>query len=135
MKRYIITEEQLRKITEYFTISEKEDDDIFSNEITVKGRKCRINEDGTVSIQNNKKEFIKVRFQTKLPIYGAENANVVGLKIIEGGFKIKSKKGNKQDIKGQDVDDIISFVDTGKPNVIEGKIADLIMVKIVPKLQ
>ncbi len=82
------------------------------------GRNYTINPDGTISIEDNTKKFVKIRLS--VPILNA-NINIKELKPSDNGFILTSKNGTNQDISMDIVSTVINFVDNGKPGEIKSK--------------
>jgi hypothetical protein len=77
------------------------------------GRNYTINTDGTISIANNQNKLQKIRLYTKLG-----DMNIKNITPTSDGYRITGGKMSKN--VGSDViKKVISFVDTGSPNIIE----------------
>jgi hypothetical protein len=77
------------------------------------GRNYTINPDGTISIANNQNKLQKIRLYTKLG-----DMNIKNITPTSDGYRITGGKMSKN--VGSDViKKVISFVDTGSPNIIE----------------
>ena len=73
------------------------------------GRKVQINLDGSIHLENNKKNMVKLRFS--IP---SMNRLIKIVKLIpySGGYKIKTKMGFEKDIDNNIVKNILNFVDS-----------------------
>lgn len=96
---------------------EKVDKEPLQESVTTKlnGRSIEINNDGTVSIENHNGEMVKIRFYVKL----LSDINVKDIKIQRNGLKVTGKSGRSELISNEHVKQIISFVDTGRPDVLD----------------
>lgn len=88
------------------------------NPYKLSGRNYTINPDGTISIEDNTKKFVKIRLS--VPILNA-NINIKELKPSDNGFILTSKNGTEQDISMEIVTTVLNFVDNGKPGEIKSK--------------
>lgn len=79
------------------------------------GRKTVINNDGTVSVENDKGQMVKIRMYVKL----LGDINVAKLVMKSDGLHVTGKAGRTEVIKTDMVREVISFVDTGKPDVLD----------------
>jgi len=73
------------------------------------GRKVQINPDGSIHLENNKKNMVKLRFS--IPSMN-RLINIVKLIPYSGGYKIKTKMGVEKDIDNTIVKNILNFVDS-----------------------
>ena len=81
------------------------------------GRNYTINPDGTISIANNQNKLQKIRFYTE--ILGRDvYMNIIKITPISNGYAITGRKMSK-DVGYDKVKQVINFVDTGEPNIID----------------
>ena len=73
------------------------------------GRKVQINPDGSIHLENNKKNMVKLRFS--IPSMN-RLINIVKLIPYSGGYKIKTKMGVEKNINNNIVKNILNFVDS-----------------------
>jgi len=73
------------------------------------GRKVQINLDGSIHLENNKKNMVKLRFS--IPSMN-RLINIVQLIPYSGGYKIKTKMGFEKDINNNIVKNILNFIDS-----------------------
>jgi hypothetical protein len=99
MRKIIITENDIVKIVNKIIIESKTG--------VLSGREYKINDDGTLSIKNSKKEYIKIRFSAL-----STNINLVDITKENDEYVIKTKNGKKTNITQSQVKEIIYFVDS-----------------------
>lgn len=115
MKRYIITEEQLRKII----LLEQTINDIKTIELNISNkvkRKFEIKvtkrdkekkpKETELSIENKDKKMVKVNLTSLLL-----RANLISAKYVNGVLNLESVSGNKGTISKEDINRIIQFID------------------------
>jgi len=118
MKKIIITESQLKKITEILILEEELTD--------IMGIKAQVNKDGTVSFIRQDKKTIIIRFTTR---YG--NANITSITEQDGSYFITTRMVNTPQIIDNDgVKILVNFVNNPKKDGVKIlwniKIGDLV---------
>ena len=81
----------------------------------IKGRRVVINNDGTLSIEDNKGQMVKIRLYVKL----LGDINVAKMEMKSDGLHMTGRNGRTEVIKSSTINDVILFVDTGKPDVLD----------------
>jgi hypothetical protein len=84
---------------------------LLSEQVKLEGRNVILNNDGTVTIYNQKNIPQKIKFSVESKIWNGP-INVSQIYFVDGQYKIETIKGFKQDLTQQQVKDIINFVDT-----------------------
>lgn len=104
MKKIIITESQLKKITKLLVMEQ-------SNSINIEGRNGFINSDGTISLLNKFGKQIKIRLKTDR----LGDVNIVKfLKKDDGNYEIETRKGTNKEFNIKKVNSLINFVDSSE---------------------
>lgn len=105
MKKIIITETQLKKITKLLISEQK-----MTN---IEGRKTTINPDGTLSILDKLGRAVKIRLKTGRKIMGNDLVNIVKFfRKEDGDYEIETLKGTNKTFELDKVKQLINFVDS-----------------------
>ena len=86
------------------------------SEYKLSGREFEIMDDGTISVEDKNKQFVKIRLS--VPSLGMK-INIKDLKPTDNGFVLTSKNGKQQNISMDIVGQTINFVDNGSPDVLD----------------
>lgn len=96
---------------------------------SIEGRRLIIHPDGTVSIANNKGRMVRVRLTTR--VYGDVNVKTVTKR--GNTYSITGHAGKTQSVPAESAKLLISFIDTGSPDVIKSGsmlLPDIILKKV-----
>lgn len=102
---------ELNRIREVMGLIKEEDKNTTTEQSNVEllGRKVQINPDGSIYLENNKKNMVNLRFS--IPSMN-RLINIVQLIPYSGGYKIKTKMGVEKNINNNIVKNILNFVDS-----------------------
>jgi len=108
--KLIISETEKNSIREMYGL--------INEAVNVGGRSATINPDGTVSITDKSGRPQKIRMYIST-LLGDKNINVANIQLTGGGYNITGKSGITQLVDNNKISQVIQFVDTNSPSVID----------------
>ena len=91
---------------------------LLTENVNIENRTTIVNPDGTLTINNKNKQPQKIRFSVDGPLYKGE-VNIKKILFNNGVYCIITKKDVTECFEKNDINNILSFVDTGNPNFID----------------